>query len=196
MHCGLFAMTFLECDSTWPHPIRDPYRWSLEQLADGPIEGPDVSAWARHVLAHPLERALADMDGDGVDELFIRQRPWGRVWGALVFRRADDRWRYVGYVEATFLRLLGPDESGRPSLCIYAGCGSTTGTVATLANDGSRFVCISAQGVTHPDGEGMHPLVYETLGDVPDSPLPVTLEWQAVPAWPNCCAPTPDGGNS
>jgi len=184
----------LKCDWTWPHPIHDPYRWALEQIADGPIEGPDVGAWARNVLAHPLERARADMDGDGVDELFIRQRPWGRVWAALVFRRAGDDWRYVGYIEATLLRLLGPDKSGRPNLFVYKGYGGGRGTVAKLANDGSGFVHISGQEITNWGIEGVPPPVREAFGDVPESPLPVTLDWQAVPAWPNCNAPTPDGG--
>jgi len=75
----------LKLDRPYDHVIANPYEWSLQQFSDGPISGPDVSDYARIVIAHGLKQALADLGSDGTQELFLRQDCPARVWEVLVF---------------------------------------------------------------------------------------------------------------
>ena len=116
----------VKCGLTWDATIADPRRWALEQFADGPIEGPDASEWARLVLQGGLVEERRDLDGDGAEELFLRQGVPARVWTFLVFAPVEGGWRYEGSFDAGAMRVLPKDGDNRPRILVYEACGGTT----------------------------------------------------------------------
>ena len=136
-------------DSSYSPRISDPVAWSAAQFLDSPNAS---------VADARLESFEADIDHDGVSELFITsQRLHGEALGPyLCFRRSGPQFHYIGCLgmnRHSFRVLpLGPDK--RPRVLVYwrAGGGETgSGTLATLSNDGVKFIVVQTEEIS---GEG------------------------------------------
>ena len=136
-------------DSSYSRRISDPVVWSASQFSDSPNAS---------VADARLESFEADIDHDGVSELFITsQRLHGEALGpCLCFRRSGPQFHYIGCLgmnRHSFRVLpLGPDK--RPRVLVYwrTGGGETgSGTIATLSNDGVKFIVVQAEEIS---GEG------------------------------------------
>jgi len=125
----------LKLDKTYEPVISNPYEWTLQQFADGPISGPKISDYALLVLKDGLKQAHADLDHDGIQELLIRQDCAARVWEVLVFKPARRGYRYFGHFTATIIVPI-PNE---PSVLVYEACGGKYGHIKTYRHDGYRF---------------------------------------------------------
>ncbi len=142
----------LKADRPWPEPIADPHEWALEAFADGPIEGPDVSEWARMVAAWGLLEKACDLDGDGTDELLLARGVPARMRHWLVFVRQDDAYRYLGGLDGSAFRPLPAGPGGHTRVLVYEPSGGHYGYVKTYIHDGERFVCVESEGLAVGDG--------------------------------------------
>ena len=101
-------------DSSYSRRISDPVAWSASQFSDSPNAS---------VADARLESFEADIDHDGVSELFITsQRLHGEALGPyLCFRRSGPQFHYIGCLgmnRHSFRVLpLGPDK--RPRVLVY-----------------------------------------------------------------------------
>lgn len=138
----------LKLDRTHEHIINNPYEWALQQFANGPISGSDVSDYARLVLTNGLKQALADLGGDETQELLLRQDCPARVWEVLTFTPVKGGYRYFGHFPAG---LVVPN-TVRSSVLVYEPCGGHYGFIKTYKHDGDKFVCHSTEDITVGDG--------------------------------------------
>jgi len=138
----------LKLDRTSDHAITNPHEWALQQFSDGPISGPDVSDYARGVLKWGLLQALADLDLDGKQELFLRQDGMGRVWEVLVFTPVKDGYRYIGHFPASYF-VLDPDNR---IILVYEACGGKYGHIKAYRHDGDRFIGTLLESMWSGDG--------------------------------------------
>ncbi len=119
----------LKGDLSWPHSIKNPYMWSSRQIMGAAPIGPDGA----------LCRATADVNHDGVDELFIRADVPGRVHLILVFERCRAGYRYVGNFVACRSHVSNPEKG---TLTVYEACGGKQGFIRTYVTDGGAFKCV------------------------------------------------------
>jgi hypothetical protein len=138
----------LTLDQQFDHIIKDPYDWTLQQFADGPIDGPHISEYAGIVLAHGLKQSLTDLTGDGTQELLLRDDCPARVHEVMVFLSVKSGYRYLGHFSASFL----VTDSDRLSLLVYESCGGHNGVIKSYKHDGNRFVCSSTEEISVGDG--------------------------------------------
>jgi len=136
-----------KCGLTYDRVIPDPRRWALEQFADGPIDGPEVDAYAKGVIKSGLKEARADLDGDGQDELFLRQDVPARVWGVLVFTPVPGGYRYIGDIGGGDFWILPRDEAGRPRILACEPLGGQATAYRTYRHDGRRFEWLKAEDI-------------------------------------------------
>ena len=140
-----------KCDLPYERTIPDPRRWALIQFADGPIDGPEVSAYAKGVVAAGLEEAKIDLNADGRAELLLRQSAGGRNWVALVFTPAKGGYRYMGELGGYALRTLPPDRNGRARVMTAWSCGGKIVLIGTFKHTGSRFELTRRESITGGD---------------------------------------------
>jgi hypothetical protein len=138
----------LKLDKTYDPVISNPYEWALQQFSDGPVSGPNISDYARLVLTNGLKRALADLGGDGTQELLLRQDCPARVWEVLVFRPVIGGYRYLGHFPAS---AIVPD-STQASLLVYEACGGKYGHIKIYRHDGQRFIGTVVESLWSGDG--------------------------------------------
>ncbi len=126
----------LKTDRTYTRVIKNPYEWTLQQLADGPISGTNVSEWAQITLQYGLSEAVSDLNRDGNMALFLMANCPARVWETLVFRPVRGGYRYLGHFPASYIVLH--DTPG--SCLVYEACGGKYGYVILYSHDGKKFV--------------------------------------------------------
>jgi len=162
----------LKLDKTYDPVIRNPYEWALQQFSDGPISGPNVSDYARLVLTNGLKQALADIGGDGTQELLLRQDCPARVWEVLAFTPVKSGFRYVGHFPAS---AIVPDPN-QPSVLVYEACGGKYGYIKTYRHDGHRFIGTVLEDLWSGDGHEDNNQKMETL--FPEDRL---IKWANTP---------------
>ena len=138
----------LKLDRAYNGVIANPHEWALQQFSDGPILGPDVSDYAKGVLKRGLLEALADLDSDGQQDLFLREDGFGRVWEVLVFFPVKGGYRYIGHFPASAI-VFNADQK---SLLVYEACGGKYGYIKTYRHDGQRFTGTLLQDMWSGDG--------------------------------------------
>ncbi len=121
---------------TYEQLITDPYRWSLEQFADGPL---DDSDWVGCVEKHGLAEAQADIDFDASPELLIRQDVPARAWTYLAFRQIEGGYRYLGCFDAGYFKILPLDEQGRPQIVAFEPVGGHHCRILKFTHHSSAF---------------------------------------------------------
>jgi len=130
----------LKGNLSWPHPIKNPYVWSARQIMEAAPIGPDGA----------LCRATADINHDGVDELFLRADVPGRVHVILVFERRRDGHRYIGHFGSCRSRVSNPEKG---TLTVYYACGGHQGFIRTyVAEDGRLKLVRSSRMLSVGDG--------------------------------------------
>jgi hypothetical protein len=141
-----------KCDGTYDKTISNPYYWTLCQFADGPVEGPDAHEYAKIVLEEGLKVSEADLDFDGIPELFVGSGAPARNWGVTVFTQVEDGYRYIGSLGGCAFRILPKDEKGSPRMLVYEPCGGHYGYIKAYTHDGTKFLCTSSEGMHDGDG--------------------------------------------
>jgi hypothetical protein len=115
--------------SSWPHPIKNPFLWSASQIREAAPIGADGA------LCH----ATADINRDGVDELFVHADVPARVRLILVFEHCRDGYRYVGDFTACRSHVSNPEKG---TLTVYEACGGKQGFIRTYVMRDSRLKLI------------------------------------------------------
>ena len=141
-----------KCGLTYDRVIPDPRRWALIQFADGPIDGPGVDAYAKGVIKSGLKEARADLDGDGRDELFLRQDVPGRDWGVLVFTSVRGGYRYLGDIGGGGFWILPQDKAGRPRILACESLGGQAAVYRTYRHGGSGFEWLNSEDIKYEYG--------------------------------------------
>lgn len=132
---------------SYPGTIADPAAWALAQFANGPVSGPNVSDYAKIVIAHGLSYSLADLNGDGNQVLFLRYNDAARVRGVMAFLPVKGGYRYIGEFEASAVTIIKPG-----SIRVYEACGGHFGYIKTYKSNGDRFTCVSTEPIATGDG--------------------------------------------
>lgn len=163
----------VKCNEVWPWPIANPYLWTLIQFADGPLSGADP--YAKDVINNGLAESVADIDGDGLPELFIRDDASARVHGITVFKAGPRGYRYLGHFGACWVVI--PQDACR-SVLVYESCGGHYGFIKKHQTDGYHFTCLSSEGLAVGDGApDANNAKLKTL-----FPPDKILKWELVPA--------------
>jgi hypothetical protein len=138
----------LKLDKTYDRAIADPYEWALQQFADGPVSGSEVSDYACLVQSYGLRQAVVNLGADESRELLLRQDSPGRVWAVLVFMPVSGGYRYIGHFPAGRIVLNGDGNE----ILICEPRGAHVVAVSTYTHDGERFVRHSTEDITVGDG--------------------------------------------
>jgi len=114
--------------------VQDPYAWCLRHSygpnATGPKPGETLAAYAQAIGWLGLLEAVADLDGDGVNELLIQPEEASRAHPVFVFRHSKQGYTFAGNVEASLMLCPGkPGAPPPPRILVYEGCGGTSGYV-------------------------------------------------------------------
>jgi len=127
-------------------PISDPFAWAATQFLDSP----DAT-----VEAARLESFEADIDHDGVGELFITSATTaGNAGGSyLAFRKEGRAFFYIGQIGLSrdVFRVLPLGEDYRPRLLVYERLSGMEGTLAVFTNDGRTFRIVLSETIRGGD---------------------------------------------
>lgn len=133
-------------DAPFSRPISDPLAWAATQFLDSPNATVETAR---------LESFEADIDHDGIDELFVTSATTtGNAGGShLVFRRAGRVFFYIGQIglRRDVFRVLPLGEDHRPRLLVYERLSGTEGALAIFTNDGRRFRIVRSETIRGGD---------------------------------------------
>ena len=123
--------------------ISDPWAWALDCFA--------LSVGKEAGVKGSLTEFSADLDADGVMELFLGSRVANGNAGGLyyVFKPEDSSYAYLGslFLHPAAFKILGPDKDGRPMMARYVRQGAGEGLFETLIYDGKAFRKIRSEKV-------------------------------------------------
>ena len=135
-------------DASYSQPIFDPFAWSATQFMDSP----DAT-----VGEAKLESFEADIDHDGIPELFISSAAFRGNAGAdyIVFRKVGRTFFYIGdlFLHPKAFRILPLGADHRPRIVTYWRNGGGEGTLAVSTNDGHKFVVVSSEVIRPNDSD-------------------------------------------
>jgi hypothetical protein len=135
-----------KCEQPYSRPIPDPFAWAATQFLDSPNAPVDAAR---------LESFEADIDHDGIGELFITSATTtGNAGGSyLGFRKEGRAFFYIGQIglRRDVFRVLPLGEDHRPRLLVYQRLNAAEGTLAVFTNDGRKFWILRSETIRGDD---------------------------------------------
>jgi hypothetical protein len=111
-------------------PIDDPLQWSADNFSDNPGQS-----------LEPIKSIDVDIDHDGIMELFVWNKDLAGQAATtyLVFKKRDEKWRYIGDIEAGRYKVLPLGANKMPRIVVYQRFIAGEGIVVIYGNNGVAF---------------------------------------------------------